>query len=47
MPEDFLILWYDVCQLQWCFHIDWQDIADFGDIYSDRDLFAMFLNMSV
>lgn len=47
MPEDIQRLWEDPDQLCLDFQIQWQGHGPYWDTLSDRDLFAMYLGMSV
>lgn len=47
MPEDIQRLWEDVDALCYAYQLAWQEHGPYFDTLSDRDLFAMYLNISV
>lgn len=47
MPEDLQRLWEDPDALCYEYQMQWQGQGPYFDTLSDRDLFAMYLNMSV
>ena len=47
MPEDFKCLWYDWCSLKYEFDTNWQELAPYESYINDRDLFCMYLMISI
>jgi hypothetical protein len=47
MPEDFKCLWYDWCSLNYEFNTNWQEMAPHESYMNDRDLYCMYLMISI
>ena len=47
MPEDFKCLWYDLYSLNYEFNTNWQEMAPYESYINDRDLYCMYLMISI